>query len=637
MLGAVGRLSRTQKQYILLSIDSLLAPLSLLVSMVIVDPGLLADDLLSGALPGLVLVTILAVVGSITLGMPTIQLKSYEAVAAMKSGLIALLCGAAVFGLWFTDGIAITAAGIVLFVLIFALLAIVARFLMLQGLLRILSMGQVRQNVIIYGAGTTGAQLAGALRSDEKVRVVGFIDDNPNLRGLTVQGLRVRDSSQLDRLVAQHDVHRILLALPSAPLARQATLTRSLLARGLEVQALPSFAQLVGTETIAETLHSVAPGDFLGRAPVDGLQPEADLAYHGKSIMVTGAGGSVGSELCRQLLRYRPSRIVLFEVSELALYTIHNDLLARSEAAGIELVPVLGSVTESRLIRAVYGQHSIDVVLHAAAYKHVPLVEANPISGIVNNVFGTRTAAEAAMDMGVERFILISTDKAVRPTNVMGATKRMAELVVQDLASRVQGTDFSIVRFGNVLGSSGSVIPLFKAQIAGGGPITLTHEDVTRYFMTIEEAASLVLIAGSLPRTRDENQGDLLVLDMGEPIRIRDLAKRMIAAAGLEVRDEENPNGDIEISVIGLRPGEKLHEELLIGPGMLTTPHDKILRARERALPHTVVSDVLRDLRGAVSIGDADAARAIMEDHVEGFASVSSANSQFRAVSRQHN
>ncbi len=620
MLGAVGRLSRTQKQYILLVIDSVLAPLSLLVAMLIVEPGLLSSDLLVTFMPGALLVTAVAVVGSVVLGMHRIQLKSYEAIAAMKSGLIALLCGAAVFGIWKAGGIALTAAGIVLFVLIFTLSAIVARFMMHQVLLGILSLGQVRQNVIIYGAGSTGAQLASALRSDEKVRVVAFIDDNPNLRGLTVQGLRVRDSSQLDRLVAQHDVHRILLALPSAPLARQATLTRSLLARGLEVQALPSFAQLVGTETIADTLHSVAPGDFLGRAPVDDLQPEADLAYHGKSVLVTGAGGSVGSELCRQLLRYRPARIVLFEVSELALYTIQNDLISRPGAEGIEIVPVLGSVTESRLIRAVCGQNAVNVVLHAAAYKHVPLVEANPVAGIVNNVFGTRTTAEAAMDMGVERFIMISTDKAVRPTNVMGATKRMAELVVQDLAQRSDGTDFTIVRFGNVLGSSGSVIPLFKAQIARGGPITLTHEDVTRYFMTIEEAANLVLIAGSLPKSRDDYQGDLLVLDMGEPIRIRDLARRMIAAAGLEERSAENPGGDIEISVIGLRPGEKLHEELLIEPGMLTTPHEKIQRARERALPASVMAEVLRDLRGAVSVGDAEAARAIMEQHVEGFA-----------------
>lgn len=620
MLGAVGRLSRTQKQYILLVIDSVLAPLSLLVAMLIVEPGLLSSDLLVTFMPGALLVTAVAVVGSVVLGMHRIQLKSYEAIAAMKSGLIALLCGAAVFGIWQAGGIALTAAGIVLFVLIFTLSAIVARFMMHQVLLGILSLGQVRQNVIIYGAGSTGAQLASALRSDEKVRVVAFIDDNPNLRGLTVQGLRVRDSSQLDRLVAQHDVHRILLAIPSAPPARQATLTRSLLARGLEVQALPSFAQLVGTETIADTLHSVAPGDFLGRAPVDGLEPEADLAYHGKSVLVTGAGGSVGSELCRQLLRYRPARIVLFEVSELALYTIQNDLISRPGAEGIEIVPVLGSVTESRLIRAVCGQNAVNVVLHAAAYKHVPLVEANPVAGIVNNVFGTRTTAEAAMDMGVERFIMISTDKAVRPTNVMGATKRMAELVVQDLAQRSDGTDFTIVRFGNVLGSSGSVIPLFKAQIARGGPITLTHEDVTRYFMTIEEAANLVLIAGSLPKSRDDYQGDLLVLDMGEPIRIRDLARRMIAAAGLEERSAENPGGDIEISVIGLRPGEKLHEELLIEPGMLTTPHEKILRARERALPASVMAEVLRDLRGAVSVGDAEAARAIMEQHVEGFA-----------------
>ena len=335
--------------------------------------------------------------------------------------------------------------------------------------------------------------------------------------------------------------------------------------------------------------------------------------------MVTGAGGSVGSELCRQLLRYRPSKVVLFEISEIALYTIDRELSSRADLHGIQVIPVLGSVTESRLVRAVVAEHKVDVILHSAAYKHVPLVEANPIAGLVNNVLGTRTLAEAAVEEGVKRFILISTDKAVRPTNVMGASKRMAEFVVQDMARRAKSTDFSIVRFGNVLGSSGSVVPLFREQILKGGPITLTHEDVTRYFMTISEASSLVLIAGSLSQSRGPHEGDLFVLDMGKPIRIRDLAERMIKAAGYTVKGPDTPDGDIEIVIIGLRPGEKLHEELLIEPGMLTTPHDKILRVQERCLTQIEVASALKELRSAAAVGDAVAARRVVETYVEGF------------------
>lgn len=620
LLGAVGGLSRLQKQAILLSLDALLAPLSLCLALLVTYPDVDANALMGRSLTALIAVTFSSVAMSLILGMPSIQLKSYESAATAKSGLIALVCAAVLWGLKEGGLFTISVAGLVLFALMMILAAILSRFLLLQALLWVLSLGQVRQNVIIYGAGTTGAQLAGALRSDEKIRVVAFVDDNPKLFGLTIQGLRVRDVSQIDRLVTQLDVHRILLAMPSVAPARLATITRILMEKGLEVQTLPSFAQLVGTELVADSLQKVAPEDFLGRAPVSGLQPNANSAYHDKVILVSGAGGSVGSELCRQLLQYRPKKIVLFEVSELALYNIHREMTSLKSASDIEFIPVLGSVTESRLVRATCSSHGVDVVLHAAAYKHVPLVESNPIAGIVNNIFGTRTMAEAALECGVERFILISTDKAVRPTNIMGATKRMAELVVQDIAQKGDSTDFSIVRFGNVLGSSGSVVPLFKSQIANGGPVTLTHEDVTRYFMTIEEAASLVLIAGSLPRSRDERQGDLLVLDMGEPIRIRDLARRMITAAGLTVRDASNPHGDIEIVVTGLRPGEKLHEELLIEPGMLTTPHEKILRARERGLSRSEISEVLTDLRSAVAVGDAVAARTIMEIHVEGFA-----------------
>ena len=569
--------------------------------------------------PGFVAVTAFAAIGSPLLGIPLIKLKAYEAVGAIKTALLALFAGA---GLWLAEivaGFTLPVAGVPLFLLIFVLVMVVTRFAMLSLFLQVLRQGQVRRNVVIYGAGSTGTMLASALRSHENIHVVAFVDDSKQVQGMTLMGIKVHPASQLERIVARYDVERVLLAMPSVAMARQAAIARDLVSRGLDVHALPSFAQLVGTEVILDALAPVSPGVFLGRDPVNDLRPEGSDAYGGKTVLVTGAGGSVGSELCRQLIRYRPARIVLFDVSEIALYRIERELAERADAAGISCVPVMGTVTESRQVRAVLSDHKVDVILHAAAYKHVPLVESNPIAGIVNNVLGTRTLAEAALEEGVKRFILISTDKAVRPTNVMGASKRMAEFVVQDMARRSTSTDFSIVRFGNVLGSSGSVVPLFRDQIRKGGPVTLTHEDVTRYFMTICEAASLVLIAGGLSMSRGVHEGDLFVLDMGQPIRIRDLAERMIKAAGHTVRSPENPSGDIEVRIIGLRPGEKLHEELLIQPGMLATPHEKILRVQEHGLSGMEMASALRDLRGAVALGSATAARRVMENYVEGF------------------
>lgn len=627
------RMTRPTKQAILLGTDLLLAPLALLLALLLTAPrmfGILAPldvALMSGT------ITVLTLISAILLGIPKIKLKSYEGIGVLKSSLVGLVATGGLYLLGRLGLPPLDLVTLIFFCLIFVVGMVLTRFMMLQILLMILSLGSVRRNVLVYGAGTTGSQLASALRGHNSVRVVAFIDDNSALQGMSILGLTVHGPERLDHLVRKYDVERVLLAMPSASTARQAAIARRLTEKGLEVQTLPSFAQLVGTETLAETLVPVVPGKFLNRPPVVDLHPQAETAYRGKCILVSGAGGSVGSELVRQLLKYSPRKIVLFEVSEHALYQIEKELCALPEARQIEFVPVLGSVTEYRLARAICAQHGVDVILHAAAYKHVPLVEANPLAGIVNNVLGTRTLAEAALHMNVKRFILISTDKAVRPTNVMGASKRMAELVVQDLAQRSETTDFSIVRFGNVLGSSGSVVPLFREQIARGGPITLTHEDVTRYFMTISEAARLVLIAGGMADSRSEGSGDLFVLDMGQPMKIKDLAERMIAAAGCTLKDESNPNGEIEIVVTGLRPGEKLHEELLIEPGMLTTPHEKILRARERGLSSFEMSAALRDLRSAVATGNADAAFSVMETYVEGYADRRGAPETRKAIS----
>jgi FlaA1/EpsC-like NDP-sugar epimerase len=495
-------------------------------------------------------------------------------------------------------------------------MSVAARFALLHLLLWVLRAGQPRRRVLIYGAGRTGMQLLAALRSHDSIAPVAFVDDNPALHSMSAGGLRIYSSDRIPQLTAQLELDRVLLAMPSVSAPRLAQIARKLRMMGLTVMSVPSFAQITGVEQLVDALAPVEPESFLGRSQVENKLPLGGEAYQGRTVLVSGAGGSVGTALCRQLLHNKPACIVLFEVSEIALYTIERKLSKLAEGTKTRIVAVLGSVTDSRMARMVMAAHNVEIVLHAAAYKHVPLVEANPIAGMANNVLGTRTLADAANEAGVKKFVLISTDKAVRPTNVMGASKRLAELVVQDLAKRSQGTVFSMVRFGNVLGSSGSVIPLFREQIANGEPITLTHEDVTRYFMTISEAARLVLLAGSYS---DGSGGDVFVLDMGEPVRIRDLAQQMIEAAGLSVRDANNPDGDIEIEITGLRPGEKLHEELLIGEGLLTTPHPKILRALERSLTELEMASALRALRTAVAMGDANAAHTVIHTYVEGY------------------
>jgi FlaA1/EpsC-like NDP-sugar epimerase len=615
----VNRLNRVHKRFVFLLIDIAMAPLALLVAVMLVYSSVAPFAALTRMLDVFLVLPMMAALISLLLGIPNIRLKAYESLAVLRTAAFAVLMVAALWAVCWERGLRFPVVGVCLFGLLFFLGSVGIRLALLNFYLLVLRWGQRRWRVLIYAAGTTGTQLAAALKSHESIMVVAFLDDDEGLQSMTVAGLSVLSPARIEQIVRDKEIDRVLLAMPSASAPKQMQIARRLQSLGLDVLTLPSFAQLVGTEALVDNLAPVTADKFLGRKKVSEEVRDGVEAYAERSILVTGAGGSIGSELCRQLMTYAPRKLVLFDVSELALYEIDRELRARPDISKTEIIPVLGSVTDSRATRSAVADHGIEVVVHAAAYKHVPLVEANPVAGMVNNVLGTRTLADAAEEAGVGRFILISTDKAVRPTNVMGASKRLAELVVQDLAKRSRKTSFSMVRFGNVLGSSGSVVPLFREQIQRGGPLTLTHEDVTRYFMTISEAAHLVLLAGSFSSPGTAGGGDVFVLDMGKPMRIRDLAEQMITAAGYTVRDETRLDGDIEIQMIGLRPGEKMREELLIGAGLLTTPHSKILRARETSLSELDMAKALQSLRNAMATGEQATALAVAAAYVEGY------------------
>lgn len=453
-----------------------------------------------------------------------------------------------------------------------------------------------KEAVAIIGAGETGMQLASALEQGTEYRPVVFITFERSNHKAFINGLPVVSIDHVAKAVAKYRVQRILLALDASSSVNRKELLKQLETLAVPVQTVPSMSELVAGQARINDIRDLEIEDLLGRDPV---RPDtaivADSLYQ-KSVMVTGAGGSIGSELCRQIIRHKPSTLVLFEQSEFSLYSIERELrsINEVEGLGVSLHPVLGSVAHRRRGEAVMRAFGIQTVYHAAAYKHVPLVEHNVIEGVQNNVFGTWHTAEAAIAAGVERFVLISTDKAVRPTNVMGASKRLAELVLQGLAQRQSKTVFSMVRFGNVLGSSGSVVPLFRDQIRDGGPVTVTHQDIIRYFMTIPEASQLVLQAGSMGRG-----GEVFVLDMGEPVKIADLARKMIHLMGLEEKTDDNPAGDIEVVYTGLRPGEKLYEELLIGDDPQGTAHPRIMMAREVSMPWDEVAQLLERLSSA--------------------------------------
>ncbi len=431
---------------------------------------------------------------------------------------------------------------------------------------------------LIYGAGASGMALLMALRNDPRFRIIGFLDDDEGIQGRTLQNMAIHTPVRLPRLIERHGVTKVLLAMPAISRRRKRLLVDQLTHRGLEVLSIPSLAQMASGQRIVSDLQAVAIEDLLGREPSNPDPVLLKAGVQGKVVMVTGAGGSIGSELCRQVVALGASRLLLVERNEFALYAIEREL--RSHPCGVELQAVLGDACDASRLTLLCRRHAVDTIFHAAAYKHVPLVEANLCAGIANNIGATEAVIAATLATGVSRLTLISTDKAVRPTNVMGASKRICELLLQAAAAEIEagGPILSMVRFGNVLGSSGSVIPLFHQQISTGGPVTVTHPAITRYFMTIPEAVQLVLQSTGMAMG-----GDLFLLDMGEPVRIADLARQMIELSGLRVRDEHNSDGDIAIQYTGLRPGEKLYEELLISADDQPTQHPLIRRANE---PH---------------------------------------------------
>jgi FlaA1/EpsC-like NDP-sugar epimerase len=473
----------------------------------------------------------------------------------------------------------------------------------------------VRPKVLIYGAGTAGRQLALAMTSSHEMQVVGFLDDDDRLHGRVLNGQPVYNPANLTDLVGRLKVSDVLLAIPSINRRRRNEILEQIRSVHVSVRTLPSVIDLAHGKVSISDLRALDIDDLLGREPV--IPDPSLLAQNirNKVVAVTGAGGSIGSELCRQILSIKPSKLMLIEQSEFALYAIHHELLEiLQENQDAILLPLLGSVQDEARMREIMRTWCPDTVYHAAAYKHVPLVEHNPAEGIKNNVMGTVHAAQAAVENGVSDFVLISTDKAVRPTNIMGASKRMAEMVLQALAATNPTTKFSMVRFGNVLGSSGSVVPRFRQQIRDGGPITLTHTEITRYFMTISEASQLVIQAGAMA-----NGGDVFVLDMGEPVKIIDLAYRMVELSGLTVKDQQNLDGDIAIEITGLRPGEKLYEELLIGDNPMTTQHVRIMKAHEEFLSWTILEQALVELMAAVDVNDVPRMRYLIQKLVPGY------------------
>lgn len=479
------------------------------------------------------------------------------------------------------------------------------------------------RRTLIYGAGASGMQIGSSLKYGGQYYLVGYVDDDRQLRHKNINGLKVYGIDEVDLLIKEYGVTDILLALPSIQQSRRNDILSDLRRFHVHVRSLPSLTDLAEGKVKVSDIRELDVGDLLGRNPVAPNKELFEKNITNQVVMVTGAGGSIGSELTRQILFAKPKTLILLEQSEFALYTLDAELKARikDEQLDVELISLLGNVRQYEWLKKICSTWKINTIYHAAAYKHVPIVEHNITEGVFNNVWGTLNAARAAIETGVDQFVLISTDKAVRPTNVMGASKRLAEMALQALANQSGiKTQLSMVRFGNVLGSSGSVVPLFRSQINAGGPVTVTHPDVTRYFMTIPEAAQLVIQAGAMASISGQSgQGTVFVLDMGEPVKIVDLAERMIELSGFSLQDESNPDGDIAIEVVGLRPGEKLYEELLIGDNPMPTQHSRIMKAQETYLPWDELQTELNTLEQLLNAADAPAIYQQLQKLVTGF------------------
>lgn len=576
-----------------------------------------------------------AVTGSLFLALPIFIFSGfYQAIfrytgwhalmsVAKATGLYGLLFATA-FSVIGVDGVPRTVGLIQPMLLLLAVGAsrAFARF-WLSGLYKSMLKRAQMPKVLIYGAGTAGRQLAAGMSNSQDMHVVGFLDDDNRLHDRMMNGLPIHNPKNLSELVKSLGISNVLLALPSASRKRRNEIIEAMLLAKVLVRTLPSLTELAQGKVNVSDLRDLDLDDLLGRVPVTPDEILLSKNITDKVVLVTGAGGSIGSELCRQIIQGSPSKLLLIEQSEFALYAIHQELLEKYKYAAHLLVPLLASVRDSKRMMDIMSAWKPDTVYHAAAYKHVPLVEHNPVEGIKNNVFGTFTTAQVALTCEVADFVLISTDKAVRPTNIMGASKRLAELVLQALADHNVSIDtnhkrtlttFSMVRFGNVLGSSGSVVPKFRQQIREGGPVTLTHPEVTRYFMSIPEAAQLVIQAGTMAKG-----GDVFVLDMQKPIKIIDLATRMIELSGLTVRDQSNPDGDIEITITGLRHGEKLYEELLIGDNPEPTAHPRIMKAREEFFPLPILEEKINELQIALNHNDIEKVISIMKNLVVGY------------------
>jgi FlaA1/EpsC-like NDP-sugar epimerase len=625
----------------------------------------LAFYLRSGEWVSLAGPAIFAVAASVVLALPVFITSGLYRAIFRYSGLPAMvavaramvlygIAFAAIFTFWGVEGVPWT-VGLIQPMLLLLLVGAsrAAARVWLGGLYHQQLRKAALPQALIYGAGSAGRQLASAMANSPEIRVVGFLDDDDRLHGHVLNGLPIHNPGDLTEILSVSPITDVLLALPSVSRQRRNDILNTLKPHKVAVRTLPGLSDIATGKVSLSDVRELDIDDLLGREPVKPNGLLLNLNTHHKTVLVTGAGGSIGSELCRQILKTNPKQLLLAEMSEFALYQIHQELqallagerpgfaepeegasqvvdstleAADSSQPEIEIVPLLASVCDEVRMHEIMDAWKPHTVYHAAAYKHVPLVEHNPAEGVRNNVWGTRVCAEAAMRHSVRNFVLVSTDKAVRPTNIMGATKRLAEMVLQALAEvnaavAAQGgraptakTTFSMVRFGNVLGSSGSVVPLFREQIKNGGPITLTHADITRYFMTIPEAAQLVVQAGAMGQG-----GDVFVLDMGQPVKIIDLARRMVELSGMTVRDELYPDGDIELTVTGLRPGEKLYEELLIGDNPKPTQHPRIMKAHEQFLSWADLEQKLNALSIAMSVNDVPVIRGMLQELVSGY------------------